>query len=141
MRLRFCKNSVFSILFLVLFLLGTICGIFLFRAMYVLHAGWITEYGTALMEPSSHGALSCLFALLLPFLLLFLFGILPEGHRLILLLVAVRGCLLCYCLCCCQISGAGFYSVLIRNLFLLPLFFLFSRYVWARCPFHREEIL
>ncbi len=141
MRFSFCKNSVFSILFLVSFLLGTICGVLLFRAVYVLHPGWIEDYGSALVQAASHAGLSRFLFALMPFLVLFLFGVFSEGYRLVPVLIAARGCFLCYYLSCCQVSGSGGGPVLFRNLILLPVFYLLSRYIWVYCPLLREEIL
>ena len=141
MRFSFCKKSVFSVLFLVSFLLGTICGILLFRSVFVLHPGWIVDYGTALSMGTSRGGISCLFFSVMPFLVLFLLGMFSAGYRLIPALISVRGCLLCYYMSCCHVSGSVFGAVLCRNLFLLPLFYLLSRHIWVYRPFYREEIL
>ncbi len=137
MRFSFCKNSVFSILFLVSFLSGTICGVLLFRAVYVLHPVWITEYGRTLVECASILGFSNMFFVLMPFFLLLLLGMFSLGYRLIPIFVACRGCLLSYFLSCCFVSGIGGGVILRRNLVLLPLLYLISLHIWVYRPFDR----
>ena len=141
MQFSFCKKSVFSVLFLLSFLLGTICGVLLFRCVYVYHSDWIVDYGSALFIRIDRISISCLAFALIPFVSLFLLSIFPEGYRVLPVLIAVRGCLLCYFLCLCHVGGISYGAVFCRNLFLLPLFYFVSRHIWVYRPFHREEIL
>lgn len=138
MQFSFCKKSVFSILFLLSFLFGTICGVLLFRFLYVLHDGWLEQYGELLVYRSSGFGFSFVFTSFLPFMALFLLGIIPEGYQIVPVLIAIRGCLLSYFLSFCQICGASSGIMFYRNLVLLPIFYLISRYLWVHHSFHRE---
>ena len=58
--LRKCRISVFCTLFLVLFLLGTICGVLLFRLLCSDQDRWILAYSRILSADGLSG--SCLFS-------------------------------------------------------------------------------
>ena len=140
MRFLFCKKSVFSILFLISFLLGTTCGVLLFRYIHVAHRLWISDYGLLLASVSSAGILLRLLFVLVPFFALYLLGLFSEGFRMVPFLIAVRGCILAYYFSCCYVSGISVRSVIIKNIVLLPLYYYFSGYIWVNCPFDRYKL-
>ena len=140
MRFQFCKNSVFSILFLISFLIGTICGILLFRAVHILHPSWIVEYASALSSVSTARFFRSAFFLILPFLPVWLIGQFPNGYRFVPLLTSMRGCFLSYCLSCCYVGGVSSLPVVYRNAFFVPLYYLFCQYVWVCDPVDRYKL-
>ena len=140
MRFSFCKNSVFSILFLVFFLLGTICGIILFRAVYSAHPVWIRLYGVLLYNSSSlHHVSRCIFPLI-PLFIMVLIGFAKGAYRFVPFLIMLRGCLLSYYLSFSFVCSLDSGYLLIFNFILLPLFYLISRYIWTYTLFDREVL-
>ena len=130
MIFTFCKKSVFSVIFLVFFLIGTICGIFLFRALYYSNAKWLIEYCRALECMYVPGMLYQLLFLLLPFLCVFAAGLTSFCRKLIPGLVAARGMVFSYFICAIITVDFDCRTVFLRNLILLPLFYVFCRYVF-----------
>lgn len=118
-----CKNSVFCILFLFYFFLGTICGIFLFRKLQGAHCAWITAYCTALTQMNPPDLLKQLFFICKPLAIALVLGICPSGYRLIPILIAVRGCIMAYIAAFYAVSGLPPAALVFRWLLFLPVFY------------------
>ena len=131
MRFSFCKNSVFCILFLLFFSLGTICGVLLLHCVLRSDSQWVRAYCTALASQGGRGAFLNLWFLLLPFLAAFAIMLLPGGDKLLPVLFFLRGCVCTYSIGACLALQIPLTGILLRNLFLLPAFYAFSRKLWS----------
>ena len=118
-----CKKSVFCGYFLVCFLLGTICGVFLFRVLDLSGADWIGLYGAELVADSVSvgAALRFLFFLRPVFLALCLIMI-PYGFRALPVLIVGRACVIAYSIAFLFAGNMPVSAVAVRNAFLLPVF-------------------
>ena len=119
----FCKKSVFCILYLVFFFLGTICGVLLFWYFSGTHAAWIRSYCSALADAPCPGPALRLLFVSWPLLAVIALGIMPVGKRLILPFVLFRGILLAYSAAAFYICGRSFGGQLLWELAVLPVFF------------------
>lgn len=124
-----CKKSVFCILFLICFFIGTICGVILFHCLLGAHSGWITAYCDALGSLERPGLLTSLFFWCRPLALALLLGLSPAGSRLIPVLILARGCFSAYLTSFYYAAGLSPLSAVLRWLALLPVFYLLCR--WA----------
>ena len=124
-----CKKSVFCILFLICFFLGTICGMILFHCLLGAHSGWISAYCTALDQLERPGLWKLLFFWCRPLILAFVLGLSPAGSRFIPILIFLRGCMSSYLTSFCYASGVSPLSAVLRWLVLLPVFYALCR--WA----------
>lgn len=124
-----CKKSVFCVLFLFCFFLGTICGMLLFHGLLGVHDAWITAYCRTLAQLERPNALTFLFFCGRPLLLAFVLGLCPKGWRLVPLLVLARGCLMAYIMSFYAASALPPTSLVLRWLVLLPVFYYMCR--WA----------
>lgn len=129
MHFLFCKKSVFSVLFLIFFLLGTICGIFLLRCILLSDNSWLSAYCSLLQRSPSGHPLMVLWFYVLPFLGVLVTAILPGGARLVYLLAFFRGCFLAYTFGAFYFLGISFRPVLLRSMLTLPMFFALCRRV------------
>jgi len=132
-RLKKCRISVFCILYLVLFLLGTICGVLLFRLLCSRQDGWILAYSRVLSEETLPG--SRLFSWLRPLIVVVLLGLVPWGKRFIPVLIVLRGLLMAYFVSALFACGQPMGPAVLRGATMLPLFFAVS--FWSFYAFPR----
>lgn len=131
--MNFCKNSVFCILFLVFFFLGTICGIFIFYYYIDENASWLSMYMSELSECDFRFCICSLISIVRPFLLVYLVWLTPVHRVFIFVPVFCRGMLFSFCLSAQIATTGSLTSCLLLNLIVLPLFFSFCRYLfWLR---------
>ena len=133
MPLSKCRNSVFCVKFLVFFLLGTICGIWLYRCLAELETLWLEPYCSLLGTASVFSA--CL-AALRPLILAGLACIHPWGCRVVPLLIGVRGLLTVYSACAVLRAGLPPGGVILRGLVILPAFYWLCR---RACDWRERE--
>ncbi len=122
MEILKCRKSVFCSLFLLIFLFGTICGVFLFYLGYDDNPDTFVSYGLHL------SARNLLFSFL-PLLFVLLLGFASWGCRLIPALVTFRGLLMSYRICVLYTSGVNLLNSLTYDVILLPIFFFLC--VWG----------
>lgn len=130
MNYKKCRNSVFCMVFLFLFAIGTICGVLLFRLLADCENDWVLAYGRAL--PSGYGFGSWLRPLVVALAL----GLVDWGGRWIFALVFCRGLLMAYSVSVLHSCGLGLLPALIRGSILIPVFFLICLWSYgasARC--------
>lgn len=132
MTALFCKKSVFSILFLFFFIGGTICGVLLLRAVFFLRPDWLSQYCTALITTEPAGVLRHLLFLVYPLLCVIAVGLTPLRRHIIPVLIALRGCLLAYSCSAFYVCGISWFAFLMRQLLLLPLFYLLCAFYCCR---------
>ena len=129
-----CKNSVFCILFLVFFSLGTICGSLLISILMRSDLRWLQNYCQALRLSSVHDISTwCLF-FARPLLIAYTLSCVSFGDRLVLPYIAIRGCFCSYLFAALYISDCPFTVVLLRELILMPLFYMLCRRTWLSRP-------
>lgn len=133
-----CKKSVFCILFLIWFLIGTICGFFLFRCLQKAHGGWAAAYCAALTGTDGQSLLSFLFFACRPLLLAGLLCLLPWGRRLVPVLTAARGCLMAYYMAFFFAASLSPLSMALREAVILPPFFCLCRLAYQGPAFSAD---
>lgn len=119
----FCKKSVFCILYLIFFFLGTICGVLLFWYFSKTHSLWIASYCSALTQAPYPDLVSRLLFVCWPVFAVIALGLLPGGRRMILPFVLFRGCLLAYAAAAFYVCGRSFGGQLLWEMAVLPVFF------------------
>ena len=129
-----CKKSVFGILFLLCFLLGTICGVFLFGCLTTVRGAWIQQYTELLCQEGNGGLLSVCLSWCRPLLLAALAGFLRWGDRVVLFLAVLRGILMAYTAAALWTSGLTLLPFLVRGILLLPLFYAVCSWAYDK-PF------
>ena len=134
--LRKCRISVFCTLFLVLFLLGTICGVLLFRLLCSDQDRWILTYSRILSAGGLPG--SRLFSWVRPLIVAVLPGLVPWGKRVIPVLVLLRGLLMAYLASALFACGLPLGGVVLRGATMLPLFFAVSFWSYHAFPLGRH---
>lgn len=127
-----CRNSVFCTLFLVCFLVGTICGILLFRWLSNDKGAWVLRYGASLLTSERIHFASLLLSIFRPALLAFLAGVVSFGYRAVPVLVFVRGALMAYCGCVFLSTGNIPLMFFLRGAGTLVLFYSASCWSWCR---------
>lgn len=132
-----CKKSVFCILFLFFFFIGTICGVLLFQLQYHVQHTWIVSYGKGLLPERSFDLWRLFFVSLRPLLLAFLLGSLSFGWRLIPLLIVGRGCLISYLFSLASLCETPVSALFLRELLLLSSFYFLVR--WAYYHFDMRK--
>ena len=115
---RKCKFSVFCILFLVLFSLGTICGVLFFRLLADYENNWIWAYGWSLLPLYRLGSY------IRPLVLAGAMSLVTWGKHCVLLLVFCRGLLMSYAISAFYACGQDMGLLLVQGLVILPLFYL-----------------
>ena len=131
MLFSFCKKSVFSILFLLLFFLGTICGILLFRFIFIVCPEWIRAYGSVIEMSADPFSFQSILIAAVPFLLIFFSGFCTWGQKLIYAVIFLRACFLSYyssVIFCAAVSQRQF---LIYRFLLLLAFYFFCQHFWV----------
>lgn len=118
-----CKNSVFCVLFFVLFLFGTICGILLLNLFSQSQPGWLVSYCRLIGWIDSDRAFGTVFIWLVPILAVWLTGMLPFSGRMILALILFRGILAGYAAAAFWLAGMEPWSLVVREGILLPVFY------------------
>ena len=131
MRFSFCKNSVFCAIFLVLFFLGTICGIFLLRCVLVANSDFLSDYCLSLRAVKMRSPWLLLWFHLLPFLSAFAVSFLPNKDKFLFVLIFLRGCVSAYAISACYALGLSLANILVRDFLLLPVFYWFCRKLWS----------
>ncbi len=131
MRFSFCKKSLFSILFLVFFFLGTICGILLLRFILICDNSWMTAYCLTLESSGPSRGLMSLWFHLWPFLSALAIYFLPHKDKLFLVLFFLRGCICAYTIGAYYAMGVPLMDVVLKNLLIFPVFFAFCRRLWS----------
>lgn len=119
-----CRNSVFCVLFLALFLLGTICGILLLNLFSQSQPGWLTSYCRSIGWIDFDRVFGTVFVWTAPIIAVWLTGMLPFSGRMILVLILFRGVLAGYAAAAYWRAGMEPWSLAIREGFLLPLFYV-----------------
>ena len=132
MRLRKCRISVFCILFLVLFLFGTICGVLLFRLLSSRQGEWVLAYGQVLAGEALPE--SRVFSWLRPLAVVLLMGIVPWGRRFVPVLIVLRGLLMAYFVSMRFACGQSLEPAVLRGAAMLPLFFAVSLWTFHAFP-------
>lgn len=122
MQFVFCKKSVFCALFLIFFLLGTICGILLFRSILKSDYLWLCFYCRLLEQYLSGFSFASIFYLLLPFFVLYFVSLLPSGEWFVLGIVFLRGCIFSYFTSAAYFCSVSSRPLMFAALFLFPLF-------------------
>lgn len=130
-----CKNSVFAVLFLVCFLLGSLCGVLLLRMGLCQNAQWIIFYCRAMDPLTGIRLLEMSLLWACPMLLVVLIGFM-SWQRLLPWLIAVRGLVLSYTMAAYWSAGLSLWAPARRNVVLLPLFYALCCWVWC----HRVPI-
>lgn len=136
-----CRNSLFGILFLVWFFLGTICGVLLFRLTGV-SGYWVRTY-CSLLEKASAGCASVVWSWIRPLLVAAVLATVSWGERVLPWLIGWRGCLMAFSASACYLGGWDACPVVLRGLLLLPLFYGVCRFcrlnssVWS----HRTDLI
>jgi len=129
-----CRKSLFCILFLFFFSLGTICGVLSFRYLAELCSGWMYLYCGSL-HPLRNGLfLPFVFSWLRPLLLAFLMRMVPWGKRVLPVLIFSRGFLTAYSAAACFSCGQPPVWVIVRGMTLLPLFYALCRFAFFAFP-------
>lgn len=118
---RKCRNSVFCIFFLVLFLAGTICGVLLFRLAADRSANWLLAYGRKLQRDGLYLAWG---PWVRPLLAAGVLGLVPWGRRVLPWLILLRGLLTAYGVCVAYGCGLSLAPAALRGLILGPAYFL-----------------
>ena len=130
----FCKKSVFSILFLVFFIGGTICGVLLLRVVFLMRPDWLDQYCAVIYHAEPSDRLRHLLFLAYPLLSVVAAGLTPFKLRIIPILILLRGCLLAYSCSAFYVCGLSCFGFLIPQLFILPLFYLLCAFFCCRSP-------
>ena len=128
---NFCKKSVFCILFLFFFAIGTICGVFLCQMVLIAAPDWMFCYCAALAKSDTAGGVRRFFFLLWPFLAVFAVGLTPMRRKLIPIAVALRGCLLAYCCTALYMSGSLSFFFIVLNALLMPIYFILCAFLFC----------
>ena len=128
----FCKKSVFSILFLLSFVAGTICGNLMVRVAVLADPEWISRYSNELILSVPSSILLQILFCAIPFLAAVGIGALPFGSKLLLFLIGLRAYFLSYFLSVCYLTGIPVFLYLFRCICLLPLFYLLCQRIWLR---------
>lgn len=118
-----CRKSVFCVQFLAFFLLGTICGIWLYRCLAGCEYGWLNSYCALLGQGARRDGWTLLLTWGRPLVLAWLASIHPVGFRALPVLIWGRGLLTAYSACACLRAGLSPGTVILRGLVLLPLFY------------------
>lgn len=121
MQLYKCKNSVFCILFLFTFCLGTTSGVFLFRCFLCGQNYIELAYGLNVVT------IKYPLLWLRPILLMSALIIHPEGYRFVFPLVFVRAVLVSYLFSALWVYGLDISTVLLNYLLFLPIYFIISK--------------
>ena len=129
-----CRKSVFCILFLLFFFLGTICGILLFRCLAGSASEWVKAYCQVLVQQQNHGVFWLFVTWCRPMLLAGLTGLVPWGDRVLPVLIAGRGLLMAYAAAALYACGQPVMWLVFRGLALLPLFYLVCRWAYYAFP-------
>ena len=139
MLLSRCKKSVFCILFLLCYFLGTICGVLLFRFLAGSNDSWVRRYSTVLFCETPNGWY-VLFSFSRPLVFAAAAGMLSCGNRLIFWLIMLRGALAAYAAAAVWAAGCSLMPPLMRGIILMPLFFAVCRWAYDRnCPTDQRE--
>lgn len=131
MRLSFCKNSVFCVLFYVSFFLGTICGVLFLRCMLVNNYLWLSAYCHELQRTAPNSFLLLGWFQLLPFLAAVLIYFLPHKDKLFPALIFLRGCISAYTVGAYYMLDVPLADILLYSLLLFPAFFAVCRWLWG----------
>jgi hypothetical protein len=118
-----CKKSVFCAVFLICFLIGTICGVLLYETVSSAHPEWSRSYFLCIYEADHTFSAGSLYAVLAPMILLWVVSLLSFGDRLANLLVVWRGCCASYLFCFAYTSGVSVLGMIFRELLLLAAFY------------------
>ena len=131
MRFSFCKNSVFCVLFLLFFLMGTICGVFLLRCLIVADRQWLAFYCCELDRLMPTSLFLRIWFQLIPFLVALVIRLSSCQDKLYPVLFFIRGCLITYSIGALLINDVVVTRVLLRNVLMLPAFYAFCRWLWC----------
>lgn len=123
-----CKNSVFCVRFLIFFLIGTICGIWLFRCLAPGHAAWLSNYCFMLEHATFSSFTSATLPWFRPLALVVIIHYSSLTKYLLPVLIVFRGMLTTYSFCAIRLSGSSPGVFLFRGVLLLPLFYLLCFY-------------
>ena len=124
-----CKKSVFCIYFLILFGLGTICGVFCFRCQMSANCQWILPYCGAISHSMSTAFVKSAAVLFRCGILMAALSILQRGYRAIFPLIIVRGFLMSYSFSALWIGGCSMISMILHACLILPAYYMLCS--WA----------
>jgi len=124
-----CKNSVFCAQFLLFFLVGTICGTWLFSCLDAEGFAYWELYGPLSAESTGW---SLMLSVLRPLVIAELACVHPYGYVVLLALVVARGLLMSYAFCAVLHAGASPGPLVLRGVVLLPIFYGLCRFAYDR---------
>lgn len=135
-----CRKSVFCMLFLFFFSIGTICGVLSFRYLAGAQSSWTFMYCRRLQLMEYGSFCSFVLAWIRPLLLVLVIGLVPWGKKFLPILITARGFLTAYSAAACLSCGQSLSWVVIRGLTLLPVFYALCRFSYFAfpVPFGRE---
>ena len=119
-----CKNSVFCAQFLFFFLVGTICGTWLYRCSDSVGIARLELTGLMTEEAVDW---SSVLSVLRPLVMAGLACIHPFGYHVLPVLVTMRGLLMSYAFCAVLCAGLSPGPLILRGMLLLPLFYSLCR--------------
>ena len=127
-RKQRCRNSVFCVLFVFWFLLGTICGVLLFQVLAGTGSRWIVAYCDTLFRGQTVGLWSLVLCWSRPLLFVGLLGVVPWGRRILPTAIFLRGALTAYSAAAWYVSELRPIWIVVRGLTLLPLYYAACRF-------------
>lgn len=139
--ISFCKKSVFSILFLLSFAFGTICGNLFIRASVRPEAEWIISYCEVINHSLTFDFFVLLFHSSIPFLMAAIVGVARLPLPVLFFVVGMRGCFLTYYFAICYLSGVSTFWYCIRSTILVSLFYILCREIWIRSNRHNDRYI
>ena len=120
---------LFNAIFLVLFCTGCLIGIMLFLCASDDDMEWICVYGMKLFSQMPECLMGVAISACRPFLALLIISLFPWGHRLVPVLILIRGALNSYFVCVCYVSGISIGGILLHGVFILPGYYLVCRWI------------
>jgi len=128
-----CKNSVFCVFLFISFFLGTISGVFCFQCLLNEVRTWIRVYCEEVSLGANLNIRSAVFAFVRPFVFMGVFIIHPVGYKIVFPAAALRGFLTSYYISALWIGDCDLCLIILRELVVLPLYFLMAYFVYFRC--------
>jgi len=122
-----CKNSVFCAKFLLFFLVGTICGTWLFGCLNAADFVYWELFGTL---SGKNAGWSLMLSVLRPLVIAGLACVHPYGYAVLSALVVARGLLMSYAFCAVLHAGVSPCPLVLRGVVLLPIFYGLCRFAY-----------
>ena len=131
-----CKKSVFCVLFLLSFFIGTICGVFCFRCVSA-QMSTLSQY-TSFISSNAAFYVNLLRASLRPLIIVALIGICPAGAKCVWALIIARGFLVTYLCCTVGCCFGDLLVIYVKELLFLPLFYWLCFWAYTRWDISRH---